>query len=598
MERYINGTILLSIIFILDLLLLFYIKKTQKKSDLSKYFSYCLLCILSIVLGQLLQLIYYIKTGIESIYFEYFNYIALNLLPVFIIFACLSLEHTAVVFKKSYFFLFIMVFINLALLWTNDWHHQYFINYSMHMKKITTGYLYWIYEIFTDILYIISVIYLLRTSLRSKGFFSRQSLLLIIAITIPVVVNIIGLLKIIPISIYSISLTFSFSIFFCAMAIFKYNMFDVSPMALSKIIDNMSDSYIVLNKNNIIVDYNNTFAINFLPKNKNIKGLNFFNLSSDKTLFAFSKTFNKAIKSKEQTSIKLYDEKTHKYFIVQISPLIVNDIFTGTFILLKDVSQHEKDMKKLKQTQETLVENERLSSLGQLMGGISNNLKTPLTLIDDTTENLKTLVTKYKESIDVPNVNTKELHEISKNMENDIKKIQESLSYMSDVITVVKDQVVNLSETDNISFTLDELIKRIVILTKNELSNASINLNLKVNVDKKTTVNGDINNLLQVINNMIMNSMQSYNGSKNKDIDLSFDESDNNLVITIKDYGPGIPENIKDKLFKEVISTKGKNGTGLGLYMSYSTIKVHFHGNLTFESEKDMGTTFYIKVPI
>ena len=85
---------------------------------------------------------------------------------------------------------------------------------------------------------------------------------------------------------------------------------------------------------------------------------------------------------------------------------------------------------------------------------------------------------------------------------------------------------------------------------------------------------------------------------KNKDIDLSFDESDNNLVITIKDYGPGIPENIKDKLFKEVISTKGKNGTGLGLYMSYSTIKVHFHGNLTFESEKDMGTTFYIKVPI
>ena len=63
----------------------------------------------------------------------------------------------------------------------------------------------------------------------------------------------------------------------------------------------------------------------------------------------------------------------------------------------------------------------------------------------------------------------------------------------------------------------------------------------------------------------------------------------------IKDYGPGLPDIVKQKLFSEMITTKGKNGTGLGLYMSYSTIKAHFGGViLLFESEAGKGTTFNI----
>ena len=55
---------------------------------------------------------------------------------------------------------------------------------------------------------------------------------------------------------------------------------------------------------------------------------------------------------------------------------------------------------------------------------------------------------------------------------------------------------------------------------------------------------------------------------------------------------------VQSKLFKEMITTKGKNGTGLGLFMSYSNIKAHFNGNITFESEKGKGTIFSIIVPI
>ena len=47
-----------------------------------------------------------------------------------------------------------------------------------------------------------------------------------------------------------------------------------------------------------------------------------------------------------------------------------------------------------------------------------------------------------------------------------------------------------------------------------------------------------------------------------------------------------------------MITTKGKNGTGLGMFMSYSNIKAHFNGDLTYETELEKGTTFYITLPI
>ena len=58
------------------------------------------------------------------------------------------------------------------------------------------------------------------------------------------------------------------------------------------------------------------------------------------------------------------------------------------------------------------------------------------------------------------------------------------------------------------------------------------------------------------------------------------------------------PDGVKEKLFKEMITTKGKNGTGLGLYMSYSTIRAHFNGDIKVESEKGKGTTFSIILPL
>lgn len=279
--------------------------------------------------------------------------------------------------------------------------------------------------------------------------------------------------------------------------------------------------------------------------------------------------------------------------------LTSNDEIGELIIAFNKIQDYTKqNIIKIRDSQESLMENERLASLGQLIGGIAHNLKTPIMSISGAAEGLTDLVKEYDSSIDDPEVNSQDHHDIAKDMTTWIEKIKNYTEYMSDIITAVKGQAVKLSETENVSFDLEELVKRVDILMKHELKNAVIYLNILMHTDSKTTIHGDVNSLVQVINNMISNSIQAYNGKQGEKIDLIIQQQQNNLIISIKDYASGLPEKVKNKLFKEMITTKGKNGTGLGLYMSYSTIKAHFNGNITFESEEGNGTTFNIILPI
>ena len=71
----------------------------------------------------------------------------------------------------------------------------------------------------------------------------------------------------------------------------------------------------------------------------------------------------------------------------------------------------------------------------------------------------------------------------------------------------------------------------------------------------------------------------------------------NKLELIVRDYGPGLPKVVQENLFKKMITTKGKSGTGLGLFMSYSNIKAHFHGDMRFVTKEGKGTSFIITLP-
>ena len=169
---------------------------------------------------------------------------------------------------------------------------------------------------------------------------------------------------------------------------------------------------------------------------------------------------------------------------------------------------------------------------------------------------------------------------------------------MSDIITTVKGQAVALTNEQDVEFTINELVKRVSILMKHELKNAYINFKVLMKIDENLTLIGDVNNLVQVVDNMISNSIQAYNGERNRDIELEINKNEENVIITIRDYAGGLPKEVQEKLFKEMVTTKGKNGTGLGLYMSYSNIKAHFGGDITYKTEIGKGTEFNIIIPM
>ena len=285
--------------------------------------------------------------------------------------------------------------------------------------------------------------------------------------------------------------------------------------------------------------------------------------------------------------------------VMQPLSLTSNDEFGDLIISYNKIQElTKKNIKQIHDNQESLMESERLASLGQLIGGIAHNLKTPIMSISGAAEGLNDLINEYDSSIDDPIVNSTDHHEIAHDMSKWVDKIKNYTEYMSDIITAVKGQAVAMSNEENENFTITELVKRVTILMKHELKNAIINLNTSVKIDENTIINGDVNSLVQVINNMISNAIQAYNGKQNENIDFIITKENDNIVFSIKDNAGGLPEKVQKKLFKEMITTKGKNGTGLGLYMSYSTIKAHFNGNITFESESGKGTTFNIILPI
>ena len=578
------------------------IKQKIASSQLKTCFLATLICLLICDIGLLLQIVLSPIYHINPIYFDYFVYIGTCFLPVCLFLTSMVFTKTKIKLKRVYTFFIIIPILSLIILWTNDYHHLFYQTYSVYLNETISGPYMIVHTLYSYGLLILSILNLIKFSIKNAGFFSQQSLLLIAGTIIPVVINILGTLNIIKMSIYLTPISFTIAIVCFALAIFKFKFLSIAPIALQRVVDRISDGYLVLNEDNKIIDFNKTLLSLFHVKDVDIRYKNIFDITSSFDDFDQEKLNKLLVKAKgtiKTQSLTTHFDKLNKYFNIEFSSLNNNKTFLGTLILFKDITQHIEDMQTIKDNQDSLMESERLASLGQLIGGIAHNLKTPIMSISGTAEGLTDLVKEYDMSIENPSVNFEDHHAIAKDMSVWIEKIKDYTEYMSDIITAVKGQAVTLSETENTSFDLEELVKRIDILMKHELKNAIIYLNVHMFIDSKIVIHGDVNSLVQVINNMISNAIQAYNGRTEEEINLDFNMDDNNnLIISIEDHADGLPQKVKDKLFKEMITTKGKNGTGLGLYMSYSTIKAHFNGNITFESEKGKGTKFNIILPL
>lgn len=573
--------------------------KSQLKTLSSLIFILLLIWIISLILQST-----FAKTlNINPIKFDYFTYIGVCFLPVIFLLFSIAFSKTKFKFTKKYLLLFIIPVLSLILLWTNNAHHLFYKVYSTNLNENVYGNLFYIHAIYTFVLYLITFYILIKYSVKNSGLFSKQALLIIIGCIISVTVNLLGFFTIVPMSIYVTPVTFALTSIFITLAISKFDFLKVAPIALQKIVDRMSDGYIIVNGDNYITDFNKTFLDLFSLKPSEVRNVYIGDLldrlsNSKNKNEDFLNLISSTKNNNNTVNIERHFTQIKKYFNIEINSIRNKNSYLGTLILFKDITQHKEDVKTIKDNQDILVERERLATLGQMIGGIAHNLKTPIMSISGATEGILDLINEYRSSIGDPEVTVSDHKEIANDMEEWIKKIQTHLSYMSDVITTVKGQAVAFSDnTTFTSFTIDDFIRQVNILMKHELSHSLVELEETLEVPLNTVVKGNVNSLVQVANNIISNAIQAYNGTPNQKVVLNIYSKDNLLVIKVQDFAGGIPDSVKSKLFKEMTTTKGKNGTGLGLFMSYSNIRAHFNGNIRFETRKGKGTSFYIEIP-
>ncbi|MGM0508608.1 MAG: ATP-binding protein [Fusobacteriota bacterium] len=218
---------------------------------------------------------------------------------------------------------------------------------------------------------------------------------------------------------------------------------------------------------------------------------------------------------------------------------------------------------------------ERLSSVGQLVSGVVHEIKNPLASISGFAELLRGDVTED------------EIERYSKVISNETdrlnKLVQDLLEYSRPGDKSVQGRIRIRLLVDQV---LDKLAPRI------SKKHIKVNLEMPNNIPP---ILGDKDKIIQVFMNIISNSIEAIKRS-NKEITITGERKGNKVIIRCRDNGPGIPNNIKDKIFMPFTSHK-KNGTGLGLAMVKKIIEDH-NGTIRINKDYDNGAEFIIVFPI
>jgi K+-sensing histidine kinase KdpD len=142
---------------------------------------------------------------------------------------------------------------------------------------------------------------------------------------------------------------------------------------------------------------------------------------------------------------------------------------------------------------------------------------------------------------------------------------------------------------------VDTLIRDISVLAKSR--NDQLSIKYKNNTPK-LQIHADPTRLVQVLENIIGNAIKYAPGSP---IIICTDQVEDNIIISIQDFGPGILSEHIDRVFERFYRVPGNNkaisGTGLGLYICQKIVQAH-HGTLELKSTVGEGTTFFIYLPI
>jgi signal transduction histidine kinase len=272
---------------------------------------------------------------------------------------------------------------------------------------------------------------------------------------------------------------------------------------------------------------------------------------------------------------------------------------------LEQAREIEKAYSVLKATQSQLIQSEKMASLGELTAGIAHEIQNPLNFVNNFSEVSSELVQEAKEEIEKGEL--KEATEILSDLSQNLDKITHHGVRASSIVKGMLDHSRSSSgekELVDINTLCEEYLRLAYhgMRAKNKSFNASFETCFDENLPKVNFVPQDMGRvLLNLINNAfqaVAEKSQSGLNEYDPKIEVSTMLKNDQVQIQIEDNGPGIPDNIKDKIFQPFFTTKPTGeGTGLGLSLSYDIIKAH-GGEIEVGSKVGKGTQFTIRLPI
>jgi signal transduction histidine kinase len=231
-------------------------------------------------------------------------------------------------------------------------------------------------------------------------------------------------------------------------------------------------------------------------------------------------------------------------------------------------------------TENALVQGERLRALGEMASGVAHDFNNVLAVILGRVELALEDVTDDRLKKDL-----KIIEQTALDASGMVRRLQE----FSRVRVGHALEPVDLEQL--VQHALQMVESRQVQLKEAE----SVNIEIATELSEMGSVLGDAAELKQALVNIIFNSIDAMpEGGK---IDVMSKQENGSVMLSVRDTGEGIPDEIKGKIFDPFFTTKGTKGLGLGLSVTYGIINRH-GGKIDFESTVGEGTAFIIQLPL
>lgn len=483
------------------------------------------------------------------------SYFGIAFLPVsYFLFTTAFSQKNNIITRRNTTLLFIIPFITLGLILTNDYHHLVWSNVTWDSKHEMAIYhhavWFWVFFGFSQIIIYTGLANLVLSIFRFTAYYKSHSSILLIASLFPIFGNLMYVTNLNPYPGFDWTpVSFVLTGLIIALGVFRYRIFNIIPLAKTKLFETMDDGAIVVNNEGIIEDCNPAVYRIFNRQKDSILRESF------NTVFKEYKSLIHSVNNRlASTQLEITRNGLSNYFQIQISPIQHNGSFSGNLLVFHDVTSLRKAQKELKNTNNQLLEEiskreKLIEELDTFAHTVAHDLRNTLGSIFSASEIMEEIIKQNDKNL---------LVELT-NLINDSagKSIQITHELLL-LATTEKEQIerveLNMKEIfGEAKKQLDEIIRKSgAKITEPEIWPEAI---------------GHAPWIEEVWTNYLSNAIK-YGGTP-PEIEAGFNKLNNGSIsFWVKDNGNGItPENQK-KLFKNFVRLDPRRAEGYGLGLS------------------------------